>query len=123
MGGVDTKNRRIVDLMTKIIRGLSRGVGMESSGELVGFPLLIKPIDTNYRACTIPYRFPSDNPKKATPTEVSWINLFLNSVPSFTKRAESDSTVADAASRAQKFAQRYHFVFFIYLSHLHPLFV
>ncbi|KAK1379298.1 Damage-control phosphatase [Heracleum sosnowskyi] len=80
---------------------------MESSGELVGFPLLLKPIESNYRACSIPYRFPSDNPNKPTPTELSWINLFLNSVPSFRKRAESDSTVADAATRALKFAQRY----------------
>ncbi|KAL9672092.1 hypothetical protein QQ045_028340 [Rhodiola kirilowii] len=80
---------------------------MESSSELVPFPLLITPIETNYRACTIPYRFPSDNPKKATPTEIEWINLFLNSVPSFKKRAESDPTVPDASIRAEKFAQRY----------------
>jgi hypothetical protein len=32
---------------------------------------------------TIPYRFPSDNPKKATPTELQWINVFLNSIASF----------------------------------------
>ncbi|KVH88584.1 protein of unknown function DUF89 [Cynara cardunculus var. scolymus] len=80
---------------------------MESSGEMVAFPLLITPIDTNYRACTIPYRFPSDNPKKPTPIEVSWINLFANSIPSFKKRAESDDTVADASAKAEKFAQRY----------------
>ncbi|CAM8981378.1 unnamed protein product [Rhodiola kirilowii] len=80
---------------------------MESSSELVPFPLLITPIETNYRACTIPYRFPSDNPKKATPTEIEWINLFLNSVPSFKKRAESDPIVPDASIRAEKFAQRY----------------
>lgn len=53
---------------------------MESTGELVPFPLLN---ESNYRACTIPYRFASDNPKKPTPTELSWINLFLNSVTSF----------------------------------------
>ncbi|KAM7258013.1 hypothetical protein ACFE04_013754 [Oxalis oulophora] len=80
---------------------------MESDSEMVPFPLLLTPIESNYRACTIPYRFPSDNPKKATPTELSWINLFLNSIPSFKKRAESDTTVADAAVRAEKFAQRY----------------
>lgn len=80
---------------------------MESSSELVPFPLLIKPIESNYRACTIPYRFPSDNPKKVTPTELSWIDLFLNSIPSFKKRAESDTMVADAPAKAEKFAQRY----------------
>ncbi|KAH6822861.1 pantothenate kinase [Perilla frutescens var. hirtella] len=77
---------------------------MESSGELVVLPMLV---ESNYRACTIPYRFPSDNPKKATPTELSWINLFANSIPSFRKRAESDDSVSDAPARAQKFAQRY----------------
>ncbi|KAK3013151.1 hypothetical protein RJ639_008574 [Escallonia herrerae] len=80
---------------------------MESSCEMVALPLLTTPIEANYRACTIPYRFPSDNPKKPTPTELSWIDLFLNSVPSFRKRAESDDTVADAPTRAEKFAQRY----------------
>lgn len=80
---------------------------MESDGEMIVFPLLQTPVESNYRACTIPYRFPSDNPKKATPTELQWINLFLNSIPSFTKRAEADTTVPDAPDRAQKFAQRY----------------
>jgi len=56
---------------------------MESASELVEFPLLLTPIDSHYRACTIPYRFPSDNPRKPTPTEISWIDLFLNSIPSF----------------------------------------
>ncbi|XP_059654118.1 damage-control phosphatase At2g17340-like [Cornus florida] len=80
---------------------------MESSSELVPFPLLITPIESNYRACTIPYRFPSDNPRKPTPTELAWIDLFSNSIPSFRKRAESDETVADAHIKAEKFAQRY----------------
>ncbi|KAK2987173.1 hypothetical protein RJ640_030765 [Escallonia rubra] len=80
---------------------------MESSCEMVALPLLTTPIEANYRACTIPYRFPSDNPKKPTPTELSWIDLFLNSVSSFQKRAESDDTVADAPTRAEKFALRY----------------
>ncbi|KAI4347445.1 hypothetical protein L6164_008258 [Bauhinia variegata] len=80
---------------------------MESASELVEFPLLLTPIHSNYRACTIPYRFPSDNPRKATPTEISWIDLFKNSIPSFKKRAESDASVPDAATRAEKFAQRY----------------
>ncbi|XP_062081505.1 damage-control phosphatase At2g17340-like [Humulus lupulus] len=80
---------------------------MESAAELVAFPLLITPIESNYRACTIPYRFPSDNPRKPTPTEIAWIDLFLNSIPSFKKRAESDSTVPDAPIKAEKFAQRY----------------
>ncbi|KAH1233855.1 Uncharacterized protein HKD37_09G025771 [Glycine soja] len=80
---------------------------MESASELVEFPLLLTPIDSNYRACTIPYRFPSDNPRKPTPTEISWIDLFLNSIPSFKKRAESDTSVPDAAAKAEKFAQRY----------------
>lgn len=74
---------------------------------MVAFPLLITPIESNYRACTIPYRFPSDNPRKPTPTEISWIDVFANSIPSFKKRAESDETVQDAEVRAEKFAQRY----------------
>lgn len=54
---------------------------MESCGEMVVFPLLI---ESSYRACTIPYRFPSDdNPNKPTPIEISWINLFANSITSF----------------------------------------
>lgn len=77
---------------------------MESSSELVPFPVLI---ESNYRACTIPYRFPSDNPRKATPTEIAWIELFANSISSFKKRAEDDETVPDAKVRAEKFAQRY----------------
>lgn len=56
---------------------------MESSSDMVAFPLLLTPVDSNYRACTIPYRFPSDNPRKPTPTELAWIDLFANSVPSF----------------------------------------
>ncbi|GLT96603.1 hypothetical protein SLE2022_142130 [Rubroshorea leprosula] len=80
---------------------------MESDSEMVPFPLLMTPIESNYRACTIPYRFRSDNPHKATPTEIAWIDLFLNSIPSFKKRAESDPTVPDAPSKAEKFAQRY----------------
>ncbi|KAK9129184.1 hypothetical protein Sjap_009671 [Stephania japonica] len=80
---------------------------MESCSEMVPFPLLTTPIESNYRACTIPYRFPSDNPRKATPTEISWVDLFLNSVTSFRQRAENDTTVPDAHSKAEKFAQRY----------------
>ncbi|KAK9044113.1 hypothetical protein V6N11_072432 [Hibiscus sabdariffa] len=80
---------------------------MESDSEMVPFPLLTTPIESNYRPCTIPYRFPSDNPRKATPTEIAWIDLFRNSIPSFKKRAESDTTVADAPTKAEKFAQRY----------------
>ncbi|KAF3457440.1 hypothetical protein FNV43_RR02098 [Rhamnella rubrinervis] len=84
---------------------------MESASELVPFPLLITPIESNYRACTIPYRFSSDNPRKPTPTEIAWIDLFLNSIPSFKKRAETDATVPDATVpdapiKAEKFAQR-----------------
>lgn len=56
---------------------------MESDSQMVALPLLPTPIESNYRACTIPYRFPSDNPRKATPTEISWIDLFSNSIPSF----------------------------------------
>ncbi|XP_039018253.1 damage-control phosphatase At2g17340 [Hibiscus syriacus] len=80
---------------------------MESDSEMVPFPLLTTPIESNYGACTIPYRFPSDDPRKATPTEIAWIDLFRNSISSFKKRAESDTTVADAPARAEKFAQRY----------------
>lgn len=60
-----------------------RKEGMESDSAMVAFPLLTTPIESNYRACTIPYRFPSDNPRKATPTEIAWIDLFRNSIPSF----------------------------------------
>ncbi|RVW48346.1 Uncharacterized protein CK203_069555 [Vitis vinifera] len=126
---------KLSDIYFKNIRGphylqwRGRRRTMESSSELVAFPLLLTPIESNYRACTIPYRFPSDNPRKATPTELSWIDLFLNSIPSFRmipkvppfslkwkeeqvpgaflKRAESDGTVADANVKAEKFAQRY----------------
>ncbi|XP_031270849.1 damage-control phosphatase At2g17340-like [Pistacia vera] len=80
---------------------------MESASKLVPFPLLQTPIESNYRACTIPYRFPSDNPRKATPSEIAWVDLFLNSIPSFKQRAETDPTVTDAPVRAQKFAERY----------------
>nr|AFK47314.1 unknown [Lotus japonicus] len=80
---------------------------MESASELVEFPLLVTPIDTHYRACTIPYRFPSDNPRKPTPIELSWIDLFVKSIPSFKERAASDTSVPDAANKAEKFAQRY----------------
>ncbi|KAG6709071.1 hypothetical protein I3843_06G108600 [Carya illinoinensis] len=80
---------------------------MESASEMVAFPLLTTPIESNYRACTIPYRFPSDNPRKATPAEIAWIDLFLNSIPSFKKRAETDPTVPDANIKAEVFAQRY----------------
>ncbi|TQE03224.1 hypothetical protein C1H46_011125 [Malus baccata] len=40
-------------------------------------------IESNYRACTIPYTFPSDSPRKPTPTELSCFDLFYNSTPSF----------------------------------------
>ncbi|KAF3443780.1 hypothetical protein FNV43_RR13470 [Rhamnella rubrinervis] len=80
---------------------------MGSASELVPFPLLIMPIESNYRACTIPYRFPFDNPRKPTPTEIAWTtDLFLNSLPSFKKRAGSDVAVPDAPIKAEKFAQR-----------------
>ncbi|PKU87843.1 Uncharacterized protein MA16_Dca017615 [Dendrobium catenatum] len=82
---------------------------MESSSPSVPFPLLQTPVEANYRACTIPYRFLSDNPRKATPIEIQWIDLFLNSVPSFRcrQRAENDPTVIDAPEKAEKFARRY----------------
>ncbi|CAN8270866.1 unnamed protein product [Cochlearia groenlandica] len=74
---------------------------------MLPFPLLPTPIESKYKACTIPYRSASDNPRKATLTEISWINVFANSIPSFKKRAESDTTVTDAHTKAQLFAQRY----------------
>ncbi|CAL5047589.1 unnamed protein product [Urochloa decumbens] len=80
---------------------------MESSSPSVPFPLLQAPVESTYRACTIPYRFPSDNSRKATPVEIQWIDLFLNSVPSFKQRAENDPTVPDAPAKAEKFAERY----------------
>ena len=56
---------------------------MENTSPAVPFPLLQTPIESEYRCCTIPYRFSSDNPRKATPVELQWIEVFLNSVPSF----------------------------------------
>lgn len=94
-------------LLLFLIFPTQRKEGMESDSAMVAFPLLTTPIESNYRACTIPYRFPSDNPRKATPTEIAWIDLFRNSIPSFKKRAESDTTVVDASTKAEKFAQRY----------------
>ncbi|XXG57443.1 hypothetical protein AAC387_Pa03g4592 [Persea americana] len=81
---------------------------MESSSEMVPFPLLMTPIESNYKACTIPYRFDSDNPRKPTPTEILWIDLFFNATPSFRERAESDTTVDDAPIKAEEFAARYN---------------
>ncbi|KAI4387664.1 hypothetical protein MLD38_000080 [Melastoma candidum] len=78
-----------------------------SSSETVVFPLLKSSTDSNYRACTIPFRFPSDNLRRSTPDEIAWIDLFLDSIPSFRKRAESDPTVPDAAVKARMFAERY----------------
>ncbi|XP_078444062.1 damage-control phosphatase At2g17340-like [Wolffia australiana] len=80
---------------------------MENTSPSVPFPLLQTPIESKYRCCTIPYRFPSDNLRKATPVELQWIEVFLNSVPSFRQRAEADPTVADASTKAEKFAERY----------------
>ncbi|MED6189731.1 hypothetical protein PIB30_098831 [Stylosanthes scabra] len=73
------------------------------SSELVEFPLL----NEVYSACTIPWRHPSDDPSVTAPIELSWINLLLNTIPSYKKRAQSDSSVPDAANRAQIFASRY----------------
>jgi hypothetical protein len=56
---------------------------MESTAEQVQFPLLKHWVDYTYRPCTIPYRFPSDPPHQATRTEVLWLELFRNSIPSF----------------------------------------
>lgn len=53
---------------------------IESTSQLVPFPLLT---NGNYTACTIPWRFPSDDPSIPTPTELSWINLLLNTIPTF----------------------------------------
>ncbi|XP_004495429.2 damage-control phosphatase At2g17340-like [Cicer arietinum] len=76
---------------------------MES--KLVPFPLLLD--STNYGACTIPWRLPSDDPRVLTPTELSWINLLHSCIPSYKKRAETDTSVPDAANKAEIFAQRY----------------
>ncbi|KAJ1379490.1 hypothetical protein SESBI_46865 [Sesbania bispinosa] len=84
---------------------LEEAMELESTSELVPFPLLMN--STNYTACTIPWRFPTDDPRIPTPTELSWIYLLLNIIPSFKKRAESDASVPDAANKAEKFAQRY----------------
>ncbi|CAL5208138.1 unnamed protein product [Lathyrus oleraceus] len=82
---------------------------MESSRlQLVRFSLLMDDTDTHtYKPCSIPMRFPSDDPTVPTPTELSWINLLYGGIPSYRKHAENDTTVPDAASRAELFAQRY----------------
>ncbi|XP_004495428.1 damage-control phosphatase At2g17340-like [Cicer arietinum] len=82
---------------------------MESStSHLIRFPLLKIDTDTtDYKACTIPWRLPSDDPSIPTPTELSWINLLYSGIPSFKKRAETDTSVPDAANKAEIFAQRY----------------
>ena len=62
-------------------RALLHHIHMEPlSSKLVHFPLLVR---SNYIAGTIPYRLPSDDPLKPTPTELSWINLLLGTIPSF----------------------------------------
>ncbi|KAK7268957.1 hypothetical protein RIF29_21669 [Crotalaria pallida] len=76
---------------------------VENGTELVHLPLLMN----DYKACTIPWRLPYDDTNIPTPTELSWINLFLNLIPSYKKRAESDTSVIDAAIKAEKFAQRF----------------
>ncbi|XP_057426815.1 damage-control phosphatase At2g17340-like [Lotus japonicus] len=83
---------------------ISEEAMQSSTSKLVRFPLLK---NDNYTASTIPWRFPSDDPHIPTPTELSWINLLLNTIPSFKKRAESDTSVPDAANKAEIFAQRY----------------
>ncbi|XP_031479164.1 damage-control phosphatase At2g17340-like [Nymphaea colorata] len=80
---------------------------MEPCSPLVPFPLLTTPVESTYRPCTIPYRFPSDDTRKATPTELEWIELFRKSIPSFRKRAAEDTSVENAAEKAEKFDQRY----------------
>uniref|UniRef100_A0A0D6R5X5 Damage-control phosphatase ARMT1-like metal-binding domain-containing protein n=1 Tax=Araucaria cunninghamii TaxID=56994 RepID=A0A0D6R5X5_ARACU len=80
---------------------------MESSSAMVPFPLLTTPIESTYRPCTIPYRFASDSPHKATHAERAWIEVFRKSIPSFRKRAEADHSVPDAEVRAAKFSERY----------------
>ncbi|KAF1860500.1 hypothetical protein Lal_00021543 [Lupinus albus] len=77
---------------------------VESSSELVHFPLLVH---NNYIACTIPWRFPYDDMNIPTPTELSWIILLQSLIPSYKKRAERDTSVPDAANKAENFAQRY----------------
>ncbi|GAU43597.1 hypothetical protein TSUD_27990 [Trifolium subterraneum] len=79
-----------------------------STSKFVRFPLLVDDTDTtNYKACTIPWRFPSDEATVPTPTELSWIDHLFSCIPSYKMRAESDTSVPDAANKAEIFAQRY----------------
>ncbi|XP_020210406.1 uncharacterized protein At2g17340 isoform X2 [Cajanus cajan] len=82
----------------------SKSLGMGSSSQLVPFPLLM---NESYTACTIPWRFPPDDPRILTATELSWINLLHKTIPTYKKHAESDTSVPDAANKAEKFAQRF----------------
>ncbi|KAG5075717.1 hypothetical protein JHK84_056948 [Glycine max] len=79
-------------------------MGSISQPQLVPFPLLM---NGNYTASTIPWRLPSDDPSIPTPIELSWLNLFLNTIPTFKKHAESDTSVPDAVNKAEEFAQRF----------------
>ncbi|KAK7278361.1 hypothetical protein RJT34_23389 [Clitoria ternatea] len=99
-----TNSKGIVSVLGHLKLHVSE-VAMESSSpNLVPFPLLV---NEKYSKSTIPWRFPSDDPHIPTPTELSWINLLLNVIPTFKKHAENDTSVPDAANKAEKFAQRY----------------
>ncbi|KAH1191843.1 Uncharacterized protein GmHk_20G058995 [Glycine max] len=99
-----TKAKTIHQPTQSYVHSKSVETAIESTSQLVPFPLLT---NGNYTACTIPWRFPSDDPSIPTPTELSWINLLLNTIPTFKKHAENDTSVPDAANKAENFAQRY----------------
>ncbi|KAL5195807.1 Uncharacterized protein HKD37_20G057574 [Glycine soja] len=99
-----TKAKTIHQPTQSYVHSKSVETATESTSQLVPFPLLT---NGNYTACTIPWRFPSDDPSIPTPTELSWINLLLNTIPTFKKHAENDTSVPDAANKAENFAQRY----------------
>ncbi|KAL5195804.1 Uncharacterized protein HKD37_20G057574 [Glycine soja] len=98
-----TKAKTIHQPTQSYVHSKSVETATESTSQLVPFPLLT---NGNYTACTIPWRFPSDDPSIPTPTELSWINLLLNTIPTFKKHAENDTSVPDAANKAENFAQR-----------------
>ncbi|KAJ0076955.1 hypothetical protein Patl1_35978 [Pistacia atlantica] len=66
-------------------------------------------------------QIPLDNPRKATPSEIAWVDLFLNSIPSFN---EDRSSVTDALLELKNFLKGFEncslrFRGFIFLSILY----
>ncbi|XP_068490973.1 damage-control phosphatase At2g17340-like isoform X1 [Phaseolus vulgaris] len=101
---LSSKAKTIHQSTKSCVHSKSLAEAMGSTSQLVPFPSLA---NEKYTASTIPWRFPSDDPHIPTSTELSWINLLHNTIPTFKKHAESDASVPDAANKAETFAKRY----------------